>query len=451
MVYNRRPMRRRELAEFFAAATIACGLVALGTGAASASAEDTPDQIREKIEEQRDIIRQLDKEIEEQRQKLLEASQETQTLDGAVRSLDASARAIGTSIKKTEAAIREAELEITRLTGSIQSNETRAQSHRAAVGRLLSALDAEQDQAGLELVLGGQSTDEVWGAVDALGAVRDDLLRAAQALSEANQALTADQLASEVEKKRLAQKTAELAGERESVVSAREAQAELLAEAQGTEARYQAALAKKVAQKEAFESALREFENELDVAINKDSYASADHTTFAWPIDGRIIFTQLFGGTEFAAQHAQVYGRPFHPGLDFGAPVGTPVVSIGEGEVVATGNTDAVPGCYSWGKWVLVEHPNGISSLYAHLSGIASSAGDTLEQGQVLGYVGSTGYATGPHLHLTMYVSEGVQVRRFEEFKTQTGCAGATTPTAPHEAYLDPEDYLPNTGYTLAL
>jgi murein DD-endopeptidase MepM/ murein hydrolase activator NlpD len=443
-------MIRRALSKTAPAVALAACL-ALICSAAPAAAEDSPSEIREKIEEQRDLIRKLDAEIEAQRRKLLEATQETQTLDGAVRNLDASARAIDTSIKKTGAAIREAELEIERLSGSIQTNAARAEGHRAAVGRLLGALDAEQDQAGLELVLSGGSTDEVWGAVDALGSVRDDLLRAAQALAEANEQLTADQLASEVEKKRLDQKTAELAGERESVTSAREAQANLLAEAKGTEAEYQRLLAEKVAQKTAFESALREFENELDIAINKDSYASADHATFSWPLQGAIVFTQLFGGTDFAARHSQVYGRPFHPGLDFGAPVGTPVIAIDDGEVIATGNTDAVRGCYSWGKWVLVEHENGISSFYTHLSSIVADEGATVERGQIIGYVGSTGYATGPHLHLTLYASEGVQVRRFEDFKTQTGCAGATTPVAPHDAYLNPEDYLPDTGFTLAL
>jgi murein DD-endopeptidase MepM/ murein hydrolase activator NlpD len=444
-------MRPRRPAETFAAAALAAALVALGAFGAPAAAEDSPDEIREKIEEQRDIIRRLDAEIEEQRKKLLRATQETQTLDGAVRNLDASARAIDTSIRKTQAAIREAELEIERLSGSIQTNAARAESHRAAVGRLLGSLDAEQEQAGIEIVLGAASTDEVWGAVDAIGSVRDDLLRAAQALAEANERLTADQLASEVEKKRLDQKTAELAGERESVASAREQKAELLAAAKGTEAEYQRLLAEKVAQKTAFESALREFENELDIAINKDSYAAADHAAFSWPLGGGITLTQLFGGTEFAKQHAHAYGRPFHPGLDFGAPVGTPILAIGDGEVVATGNTDAVRGCYSWGKWVLVEHGNGITSLYAHMSGIATSEGAEVERGQTIGYVGQTGYATGPHLHLTLYASEGVQVRRFEEFKTQTGCAGATTPVAPHEAYLDPQDYLPESGFRLAL
>lgn len=444
-------MRRALAPNNIFALVAAVGFIALAAAGPASAADDSPDEIRQKIEEQREIIRTLDAEIEAQRRKLLEATQQTQTLDGAVRNLDASARAIDTSIKKTRAAIREAELEIERLTGSIQSNAARAESHRAAVGRLLGALDAEQDQAGLEIVLGADSTDEVWGAMDAIGSVRDDLLRAAQALAEANEQLTADQLASEVEKKRLDQKTAELAGERESVASAREAKANLLAEAKGTEAEYQRLLAEKVAQKTAFESALREFENELDIAISKDSYASADHAEFAWPISGSITLTQLFGGTEFAKQHAHAYGRPFHPGLDFGAPVGTPILAIGAGEVVATGNTDAVRGCYSWGKWVLVEHNNGISSLYAHMSGIAASKGAEVERGQTIGYVGQTGYATGPHLHLTLYASEGVQVRRFEDFKTQTGCAGATTPVAPHEAYLDPQDYLPDSGFHLAL
>jgi murein DD-endopeptidase MepM/ murein hydrolase activator NlpD len=287
--------------------------------------------------------------------------------------------------------------------------------------------------------------------MDDIAAVRDDMLRAAAALAEANQQLSAAQLASEVESKRLADRTAELAGERESVATTRQEQAELLAVAQGTQAEYQRLLDEKVAQKSAFESALREFENALDVAINKDSYADADHAAFGWPLSGSIILTQLFGGTEFAAQHAQVYGRAFHPGVDMGAAIGTPALAIGPATVTATGNTDAVAGCYSWGKWVLLSHPNGISSLYAHLSGIAVSAGDSVDQGQAIGYVGQTGYATGPHLHLTLYATEGVQVRRFEEFKTQTGCAGATTPVAPPEAYLDPQDYLPSYGYTLAL
>lgn len=443
-------MRFRNVARAALAISLACGLAALGI-AGHASAADSPDEIREKIEEQQDIIRRLDAEIEEQRQLLMQASAQTQNLDGAVRNLDASARAIDTSIRKTQAAINAARLEIERLTGSIQTNASRAAEHRAAAGRLISALDIEQGQAGIELVLSTSSTNQVWGAIDAIASVRDDLIRAAEALAEANQRLTADQLASEIETKRLAERTAELAGERESVVSARSEKAELLAAAKGTEAEYQRLLDEKVQQKAAFEAALREFENELDIAINKDSYAAADNTTFGWPLSSSIIFTQLFGGTEFAAQHAQVYGRPFHPGLDFGAPIGTPVLSIGAGEVVAVGNTDAVRGCYSWGKWVLVEHENGITSLYAHLSGIAASEGQALDQGQVLGYVGQTGYATGPHLHLTLYASEGVQVRRFEDFKTQTGCAGATTPVAPHEAYLDPQEYLPSTGFQMHL
>ena len=107
------------------------------------------------------------------------------------------------------------------------------------------------------------------------------------------------------------------------------------------------------------------------------------------------------------------------------------------------GNTDLVPGCYSWGKWALVDHPNGLSTLFAHMSQVAVSPGQKLETGETIGYVGSTGYATGPHLHFTVYVTAGVQVKQFNQFKAVTGCGAALSPFAAIEAYQDPLKFLP--------
>lgn len=113
------------------------------------------------------------------------------------------------------------------------------------------------------------------------------------------------------------------------------------------------------------------------------------------------------------------------------------------GVVRATGNTDAVPGCYSWGMWTLIDHANGLSTLYAHQSSIAVTAGQKVTTGQVIGYVGNTGYSTGPHLHFTVYAKKGVTVRKFNEIKTVTSCGPASTPVAATDAYLDPMLYLP--------
>jgi murein DD-endopeptidase MepM/ murein hydrolase activator NlpD len=85
-----------------------------------------------------------------------------------------------------------------------------------------------------------------------------------------------------------------------------------------------------------------------------------------------------------------------HQGLDYGAPTGTPVWAVGDGTVRQAGWNG---GC---GKSVTLRHRNGLETVYCHLSGVAVSAGRSISQKQVIGYVGSTGLSTGPHLHFAV-------------------------------------------------
>jgi murein DD-endopeptidase MepM/ murein hydrolase activator NlpD len=98
------------------------------------------------------------------------------------------------------------------------------------------------------------------------------------------------------------------------------------------------------------------------------------------------------------------FGARFHPifknwrahtGVDFAAPRGTRVLATADGHVVSAGARGG------YGNAVEVRHGSGITTLYAHLSGFASGirAGARVQQGQAIGFVGATGYATGPHLH----------------------------------------------------
>jgi murein DD-endopeptidase MepM/ murein hydrolase activator NlpD len=188
---------------------------------------------------------------------------------------------------------------------------------------------------------------------------------------------------------------------------------------------------------------LRDFESQLQFILDPNTIPSPGTQVFNWPL-ANVIITQYFGGTEFAKRNAAAYGgRPYHSGVDFGAPSGTPILAPLAGTVRATGNTDAVPGCYSWGKWTLIDHANGFSTMYAHQSVIGVTPGQKVGTGETIGYIGNTGFSTGPHLHFTVYAKEGVSVRRFNEIKTVTGCGPATTPVAATEAYIDPMLYLP--------
>jgi murein DD-endopeptidase MepM/ murein hydrolase activator NlpD len=127
--------------------------------------------------------------------------------------------------------------------------------------------------------------------------------------------------------------------------------------------------------------------------------------------------------------------------MDFGAPTGTPVKAMASGVVVDSGNADLTCKGVSYGIWVLIKYDNGLSSVYGHLSLSKVSAGQRVRTGEVVAYVGSTGYSTGPHLHLSVFPADGVSVTSFPS----KSCPGKsiTIPTAATNAYLDPMVYLP--------
>lgn len=86
-----------------------------------------------------------------------------------------------------------------------------------------------------------------------------------------------------------------------------------------------------------------------------------------------------------------------HNGIDLAANRGTPIYAA------KTGTVSTAASGYGWGNYVVINHGDGYSTLYAHQDYYIVSEGDTVTQGQVIGYVGSTGNSTGPHLHFTIY------------------------------------------------
>ena len=90
-----------------------------------------------------------------------------------------------------------------------------------------------------------------------------------------------------------------------------------------------------------------------------------------------------------------------HGGTDIGASYGSAIYAADSGTVVASSN--GWNG--GWGNYVMIDHGNGMQTLYAHMSSRAVSVGQTVSRGQTIGYVGSTGMSTGPHLHFEMYVN----------------------------------------------
>lgn len=116
-------------------------------------------------------------------------------------------------------------------------------------------------------------------------------------------------------------------------------------------------------------------------------------TPSIWPVGGRITSSYGYRLSPFG------YGRQFHSGIDIGAKRGTPIYATADGTVKFAGYQSG------YGYVVHISHGYGYTTVYAHMSKLASRSGQSVKRGEVVGYVGSSGRSTGPHLHYEVRVN----------------------------------------------
>jgi murein DD-endopeptidase MepM/ murein hydrolase activator NlpD len=123
-----------------------------------------------------------------------------------------------------------------------------------------------------------------------------------------------------------------------------------------------------------------------------DDFTQLADAPSIWPVEGRV-------GSSFGERQDPINGEgAFHPGIDIDAPSGTPVRAAADGYVTGA---STVAG---YGREVILDHGHDLLTLYGHLSAIGVVEGQHVLRGQVIGYVGQTGRATGPHLHYEVRV-----------------------------------------------
>ncbi len=240
-----------------------------------------------------------------------------------------------------------------------------AKSDQLMLEKLAAASEAiESERAELETQLAGLET-------------------ARQELAEQQSALEAQRAESDM---LILQMTAEFAALSDEYDAAEAAKDELLEQIKKTETEYFNALSAE----EAARLAALNAQNNNKVPASASGASS--ESGFLYPLPYAVEITSPFG-----MRHNPVTGKySSHSGVDFGAGQGTSIYACKSGTVTVAGYAEA------WGYYVTINHGDGYSTLYAHMTNYTVSTGDYVAQGDVIGYVGSTGWSTGPHLHLSV-------------------------------------------------
>ncbi len=397
---------------------------------------DTISDLKNKITEQSAAIAELEKEIADYQKQITATGKEAQTLQSTIKSIDLEQKKLTAEIKLTEKRITAVNLKLEELGGAIEVKENRIGESQNALAETIRNLADAEKKTMVEALLSETSLSTIWGAVDDLERFQLNVQQDLSKTRELKADLEHTQAETQANRKELVSLRADLSDKNTLLSQNKKAKSNLLAATKNKETEFRKILAQKVAKRNAFEQELLQFESELRFVIDPSSLPASGSGVLKWPLD-TVRVTQEFGDTAFAKSGA--YAGKGHNGVDFGAPTGTRIKAALSGRVIGTGNTDAICPGASYGRWVLIQHGNGLSTLYAHLSLIKVSEGQGVLTGETIGYSGETGYATGPHLHLTVYATQGVRVLK----RKSAVCGGNyTMPVADLKAYLDPLKYL---------
>lgn len=404
------------------------------------------DLINEKTEELREIQRQR----EQVEAELREISASRNTLQREVNLINANISQLNLLIKATEINLERLALEVESLKFEIASVRESMENAKGSVAELIFEMHYRSRDNPLTILLRNQSLSESVAEFQNLFAVQTSLAAKIGELGDLRNKLENNLREAEEKEERENVERTNLTN-RQSILSGQQAQRQvLLTETRGQEAVYQQQLSELQKVQQEINAEIGKIEELLRREINPNLLPIPRPGALDYPVSpsaGRVAVTQCYGRTPFAIR---TYPSQHHNGVDIGAPMGTEVYAAEDGIVLLATNQDAYRGCRggAYGKVVTIKHDNGLTSLYAHLSGYTVSTGQRVRRGQLIGYVGSTGWSTGPHLHFTVFASQTLTPARtgFPEGTRESRVCGPM----PVGGDLDPALYIDLRSYRIA-
>ncbi len=365
-------------------------------------------------------IKKLETELDKYKGALLKTENQANTLKSQIDLIESQINKLKMDLKIIQAKISKTEANIKLYSGKINEKEQKIKERQMAMARSFRFLAYADNRGFLASFLQSEKLSNFLSQSEYLASVADSLYIDYKILAEDKLELT-DLLSGQ---KKLKGDFIDFKNELQSksrlVESQKQEKNILLKETKNQEAEYQKIISQIQVKQAQIQKEILELENELRGEVT--GVPPARPGELAWPLLGRL--TQGYGPTFVTGFYNDAY--KFHNGIDIAVDYGAPIRASLDGTVIASGDN----GRYAYGKWLAIRHNNGLTTLYAHFSAKIAITGEYIRQGQIIGYEGSSGFVTGPHLHFTVYSTN--------TFKTEKRWFGLL----PIGGSVNPLDYL---------
>jgi len=390
----------------------------------------TAEEVREQINDANTQIEALDREIKQFQSQIAKTGAEANTLANHIKELTLTRNKLIKEREQIQKKITATGLVIKTLSSGIEEKEDSISISKKTLSKMISDLNKNDNTLVIEKLLSLNNLSDFSREYNNTLTLNEKIHEYIIDISIQKEQLTSSKIQKEGEQQNLNNLKKDLTQKEQVVAVTKKEKDTLLAQTKNKEAEYKKLLAEREKIKKAFETALEDYEAQLKYILNPKLLPKEGSGVLSWPLSS-ILVTSQFGPR---------WGS-FHYGIDFRAAVGTKVMAMASGEVLGTGDTDIACKGASFGKWVFIKYNNGLSGTYGHLSVIGVEVGDKVKVGDVVGLSGNTGSSTGPHLHVSVYASDGVNV----DTVPSKSCNGKifTQPIAATKAHLNPALYLP--------
>ncbi len=313
-------------------------------------------------------------------------------LQGEIAAFDAQLRAVQVQIDQETAKLVLLGQQVDQARDQLALKQAELAQHIADFGRRMRMMYKSGQVSGLELVFSAANFTDLMNRVVFFNViVREDRRQVAELQKEraAIEAMKADLEAKQAEQARVVKQVQDQKAQLQAVRDQRAAREQQIA---AIEAQFQGLLADMEAQRAALQAQI--------ASLIHESFRARSSGKWKWPIDG--VITQGFGCTSypFEPYDPTCPSHHFHSGIDLANDYGTPV-HASDGGIVHNFMMGCVwgGGLCGYGRYVVMVHAGGFTTLYGHLSSWAVADGVQVDKDTVIGYEGSTGNSTGPHVH----------------------------------------------------